>query len=123
MISRKDLIREYKERKKPAGVYQIRNTINGKMLLGGSLNLEGVLNGQRFRLETGSHRNAALQAEWKSFGAAAFVLEIVEEVTFTDDPHFNLEDELSLLEQIWLEKLEPYGDRGYNAPGAKIRSV
>ena len=123
MTSRKDLIREYKERKKPAGVYQIRNTVNGKMLLGGSLNLEGVLNGQRFRLETGSHRNAALQAEWNSFGAGAFVLEIVEEVTFTDDPHFNLEDELSLLEQIWLEKLEPYGDRGYNVPGAKIRTV
>lgn len=123
MTSRKELIREYKERRKPAGVYQIRNTVNGKLLLGGSLNLEGVLNGQRFRLETGSHRNAALQEEWKSFGAGAFVLEIVEEVTFTDDPHFNLEDELSLLEQIWLEKLEPYGDRGYNVPGAKIRTV
>ncbi|MBE0644098.1 MAG: GIY-YIG nuclease family protein [Bacteroidetes bacterium] len=123
MNSRKDLIREYKERKKPAGVYQVKNTVNGKVFLGGSLNLDGVLNGQRFRLENNSHRNAALQAEWKSFGAGAFVLEILEEVKWSDDPHFNLEDELTLLEQIWLEKLEPYGERGYNEAGKKIRTV
>ena len=123
MTSRKDLIREYKERRKPAGIYRITNMVNGKVLLGSSLNLEGVLNGQRFRLDTGSHRNAALQQEWKSFGADAFVLDIVEEVKFSDDPHFNVGDELALLEEIWLEKLEPYGERGYNTPGGKIRSV
>ncbi|MDX9759690.1 MAG: GIY-YIG nuclease family protein [Bacteroidota bacterium] len=123
MTTRKDLIREYKERRKPAGIYRITNTANGKVLLGSSLNLEGVLNGQRFRLDTGSHRNAVLQQEWKSFGADAFVLDIVEEVKFADDPHFNVEDELALLEEIWLEKLEPYGDRGYNTPGGKIRSA
>lgn len=123
MNDRKDLIRAYKERRKPAGIYRITNTVNGKVLLGSSLNLDGVLNGQRFRLDMGSHRNAALQAEWKSYGAAAFVLDIVEEVVFSDAPHFNLDDELTLLEQIWLEKLEPYGERGYNVPGANIRSV
>ncbi|MFZ1730876.1 MAG: GIY-YIG nuclease family protein [Bacteroidota bacterium] len=123
MNARKDLIREYKERKKTAGVFQVKNTENGKVLIGGSLNLEGVLNGQKFRLDTGTHRNAALQAEWKSFGAAAFTLEILEEVKETDDPHFNVEDELTLLEDIWLEKLEPYGELGYNTRGTKFRQV
>jgi hypothetical protein len=37
------------------------------------------------------------------------------------DPPRELDDELTLLEQIWLEKLEPYGDRGYNTKGACIR--
>jgi len=31
-----------------------------------------------------------------------------------DDPTFNLDEELSLLEQIWIEKLQPIGERGYN---------
>jgi hypothetical protein len=31
-----------------------------------------------------------------------------------DDPNFNLNDELTLLEQIWLEKLRPFGELGYN---------
>jgi len=41
MKSRQDLKREYKERVKPAGVFQVKNTANGKVLLGSSLNLEG----------------------------------------------------------------------------------
>ncbi|MCZ7556065.1 MAG: GIY-YIG nuclease family protein [Bacteroidia bacterium] len=123
MTSRKDIIREYKERKKPSGIFQVRNTANGKVYIGGSLNLDGVLNGQKFRLFTGSHRNSALQADWKIFGEAAFEFEILEVIAETDDPNFDLKDELTLLEQIWLEKLEPYGDRGYNIPGEKIRQV
>ena len=31
-----------------------------------------------------------------------------------DDPNFNLSDELTLLEMIWLEKLQPFGEKGYN---------
>jgi len=48
--SKKDIKREYKERVKPAGVFQVKNTVNGKVLL----------------------------------------------------------------EQIWLEALQPFGERGYN---------
>lgn len=43
-----------------------------------------------------------------------FVFEILEVVTVKDDPNFNLSDEVKLLEQLWLEKLQPYGERGYN---------
>jgi len=28
--------------------------------------------------------------------------------------NFNLKDELTLLEMIWLEKLQPVGEHGYN---------
>ena len=113
--SRKDLNREYKERVKPAGVYQVKNIANGKMLLGSSLNLEGPLNRHKFMLKIGSHPNKALQKDWDELGAERFAFEILEEVQQRkDDPNFNLKDELTLLEMIWLEKLQPVGERGYN---------
>jgi group I intron endonuclease len=114
MQSRKELIRNYKERQKPAGVFQIKNNVNGKVLLGSSLNLEGPLNSHRFMLTTGSHRNKALQNDWNAFGENHFVFEILETVKVTDDPYFNLKDELALLEEIWLERLQPFGEKGYN---------
>jgi len=120
--SKEDIKREYKERKIPAGVFQVRNTANGKLLLGSSLNLEGPLNAHKFMLTIGRHRNEALQKEWNEYGPDKFVFEILEVVKVKDDQNFNLNDELTLLEQIWLEKLEPFGERGYNTD-AKIRQA
>ncbi len=114
MKSREDLKREYKERRKPAGVFQIKNTVSGKVLLGSSLNLEGPLNAAKFMLSAGHHENKRLQQDWNEYGADQFVFEVLEEVQVKDDPNFNLEDELTLLEMIWLEKLQPFGERGYN---------
>jgi group I intron endonuclease len=114
MKTRQDIIREYKERKKPAGIFLVKNTVNGKFLLGSSLNLEGPLNSHKFMLTIGKHRNEALQKDWNEFGGDKFVFEILEIVKVKDDPDFNLADELTLLEQIWIEKLQPFGDRGYN---------
>jgi group I intron endonuclease len=114
MKTKEDLKREYKERAKPAGVFLIKNTANGKVFLGSSLNLEGPLNRHKFALTMGQHRNAMLQQEWNEYGADRFVFEILEVVKVKDDQNFNLVDELTLIEQIWLEKLQPFGDRGYN---------
>lgn len=114
MKSREELKREYKERVKPAGVFQIKNTANGKVFLGSSLNLEGPLNAHKFFLSTGHHQNKELQKEWNEYGEPKFVFEILEVVQIKEDPNFNTEDELTLLEQIWLEKLQPFGERGYN---------
>ena len=120
MKTRKELQREYKDRAKPAGVFQITNIVNGKMLLGSSLNLEGPLNGHKFMLGIGSHRNKALQSDWNEYGSENFVFEILEVIEINDSPNFNLSDELTLLEQIWLEKLQPFEVRGYNE-NANIR--
>lgn len=114
MKTRKDINREYMERVKPAGVYQVKNTVNGKVLLGSSLNLEGPLNRHRFMLKIGSHTNKELQNDWNELGSENFIFEILEVVNIKDDPNFNLKDELTLLEQIWLEELQPVGERGYN---------
>jgi len=112
--TRKELQREYKERVKPSGVYQVKNLTNGKVLLGSSINLEGLLNRNRFTLRTNSHPNKELQKDWNELTPDQFLFEILEVVQVQDDPNFNLKDELTLLEQIWLEKLQPFGERGYN---------
>jgi group I intron endonuclease len=122
MKTRKEINREYKERMKPAGIYQVKNITNGKILLGSSLNLEGPLNRHRFMLKIGSHTNKALQKDWDELGSEQFVFEILEEVQVRDDPNFNLKDELTLLEMIWLEKLQPVGEHGYNLT-ANIREA
>jgi len=114
MISRQDIKRAYKERKKAAGIFQVKNLANGKVLLGSSLNLEGPLNSHKFMLKIGRHRNEELQKDWNEFGPENFVFEILEVVKVTDNPNFDLNDELTLLEQIWIEKLQPFGERGYN---------
>jgi group I intron endonuclease len=121
--TKKELNREYLERVKPAGVFQIKNTVNGKILLGSSLNLEGPLNKHKFMLKIGSHKNKALLEDWKQYGEEQFAFEILEVVDVKDDPNFNLKDELTLLEEIWLEKLNPFGEKGYNSTDGKIREV
>ncbi len=120
--TKEELKREYKGRQKPAGIFQVRNTVNSKVLLGSSLNLEGPLNAAKFMLSTGQHENKALQKDWNEYGPDKFVFEILEVVQIKNDPNFNLNDELTLLEMIWLEKLEPFGGRGYNTD-AKIRQA
>lgn len=122
MKSRKDIKREYKERQKSAGVFQVKNAVNGKVLLGSSLNLEGSLNKHEFMLISGQHRNKAMQEDWNEYGPDKFVFEILEVVKVKDDLNFNLSDELTLLEQIWLEELQPFGERGYNI-STNIREV
>ena len=119
--TRKELNREYMERAKPAGIYQVKNTANGKMLLGSSLNLEGPLNRHKFMLKIGSHTNKSLQKDWDELGPDNFVFEILEEVKVVESPNFNLSDELTLLEMLWLEKLQPV-ENGYNL-NARIREA
>jgi len=112
--TRAELKRAYKEAPRQAGIYQVKNHQTGKILLGSSPNLHGPLNKHRFMLSIGRHDNPALQEDWNRFGAEAFTFEILEVVRPSDDPQFSVEDELTLLEQIWLEKLQPFGERGYN---------
>jgi hypothetical protein len=112
--SRADIRRAYKETPRQAGIFQIRNLSTGKVLLGSSTNLHGPLNKHRFMLSIGRHDNPALQADWNRVGSDGFAFEILEVVKPSQDPSFCLEDELTLLEQIWIEKLRLNESNGYN---------
>ena len=111
---KKELKREYQQSPRPMGVYQIRNLVNDKVLLGSSLNLPGIFNRYRFSLLVGTHHNKTLQAEWNEFGSSKFAFEILDELTATSEPGRDYREELTFLEDLWLDKLEPYDERGYN---------
>lgn len=111
-MDRKELKRRYKETPRPAGVYRILNTRTGRTLLGTSVDAPAMLNRQRLQLRTGAHPNRSLQRDWNAGGADAFVFEVLDTLTPRDEPGFDLHEELRLLEQLWLEKLNlPDDDR------------
>jgi hypothetical protein len=114
MKTKKELIREYKDRRKTSGIYRIRNTASGRAYFGSSLDLDGVWNSHRFRLESGLHPSETLQRDWKELGPAGFVFEILETVKDADLDIPRVEEELALLEGIWIERLNASGETGYN---------
>ena len=110
--TRAELRRRFKEEGRPMGVFALRNAVNGKVLVGASPNLPGAENATRFQLKLGSHRNRALQADWKAHGEAAFTWEVLDELK--PEPGADVQEELDALERLWLDELRPYGERGYN---------
>ncbi len=112
----KALKKEYQQGHTPMGVFQIRNLVNEKVFVGSALNLPGIFNRHRLELRMGSHRNKPLQTEWSEFGADKFAFEILDELTPVSDPQHNYREDLLHLEDLWLEKLQPYGEQGYNEP-------
>lgn len=114
MDRRKELKRTYKETPRPMGVYQIKNQATGKVFLGSSMNLPGSLNSNRFQLNMGSHRNQALQADWKQYGPDAFSFDILETINPEKVAKDKWREAVAAMEQKWLDSLQPYGERGYH---------
>ena len=114
-MDRKVLLREYKESRRPMGVYRVVNRVNGKGLVGSSVNVPAMLNRHQAQLKMGAHQNRALQADWKQFGAEAFEFEVLDTLEPTDQPDYDPAGDLHALEEMWLEKLSPFEEHGYNA--------
>lgn len=114
MDHKKELKEMYKEMKIEAGVFTMTNKQNGKVFVGSFNNLKR-LNGFQFSLKTNSYTNKKLQADFNTFGQDAFDLEIVEYLKKKEEGYFDAKRELEKLEQKWLDTLQPFGDRGYNA--------
>jgi len=96
------------------GVYAIRNTRNSKVYVAASRDIPARFNRHRMDLKRNADRASALQLDWNTSGADAFEFEILEQLEPLDDQGYDPSEDLEILEQLWLEKLEPYGERGYN---------
>lgn len=115
MDRKKELKMQYKEIPVEAGIYTITNKKNGKVCVVSTRNFK-TINGVKFSLENGGYANRKLVDEWKQYGKEAFSFEIVEVLKpKKDDPYYNEKEELAKLEEKWLEKLQPFGDSGYNS--------
>ena len=113
-MDRKALSRQYKETRRPMGVYRVRNTANGKSLVGVSNDLPSMLNRQRAQLRLNAHNVRALQKDWNELGPAVFEFEILDTLQAPEQPDYDPSEDLRVLEELWLEKLSPFDERGYN---------
>src|SRR3712207_6606986 len=113
-MSRRALIRAYKETPRPMGVYRVHNLRHDRSLVGRSVDLPAILNRERAALRIGSHHNAALQRDWAELGPDAFAFEILDTLTPPDhQPGYDPRDDLRTLEALWVERLNAVGERSY----------
>lgn len=113
-INRKQLLEKFKQIKTYMGVIQIKNNTNGKIYLAAYPNLKNKWFTLQEQLATGRHANGQLQKDWNELGAQAFSYEVLEEKETSEVT--DMRWELKQIIKPWLEKLQPYGDRGYNKP-------
>lgn len=120
MKGNKQLKEEYKLKKFKVGVFQLRNTVNGKIFVFSSVNGDAIWNRIRTELRFGGHRNVKLQEEWKEFGEEKFCFEILSEILQKEEDKIDYNKEAKKLEEMFIEELQPFGDKGYHTPKPQI---
>lgn len=88
------------------GIYKITNIVNGKFYIGSAIKLIKRKADHFSKLSLNKHSNIFLQNAYNKYGKESFIFEVIER---TSD-----KNELINLEQKWLDKLNPFGDIGYN---------
>lgn len=114
MSKKKEIRNKYKQTVQPMGIFIVKNIQTGKVLIGKSTNLPGKINSIRFQLETGSCMNRELQKDFREYGGDQFLFETLDMLEPDKEPGYDYSDELNVLEKMWLEKLQPYCEKGYN---------
>ena len=111
--AQRELRRSYKENPLTAGVYAVRNLVNGRLLVASSPNPEGALQRHRFELQLGGHRDRLLQQDWKQFGPGAFRFELLDRLKKNDDPAYDVDADLATLLALWQAELGVAPGSGY----------
>ncbi len=103
---KRELIQQYKQTRPLMGILIIQSSISNKCCLQTAKNMNGAINGTRFRLDTGTYVNKELQKEWKEFGSENFKIEVLEYLEYDkDESKTDYSEDLALLQSIWEEKL------------------
>lgn len=113
-MNRKEAISEYKKTIQPMGIYQIRNMKNGRIYIGSAKDLRGRINSNKFQLRMGSHLNKEMQKDFDEIGEEGFSFEILDYLKPKEDLSYDYTEDLKILEEMWLEKMRPFNEKGYN---------
>ncbi|WP_309118383.1 GIY-YIG nuclease family protein [Paenibacillus sp.] len=113
---KKALAAEYVLSERPAGAFRLVHVESGKSFVGTTPDVNAMKNRILFQLKMGSNWIKALQNDWNEYGEDAFRYEVLELFKPPEDGMYNLKKELERMELEWLERLQPYGDKGYNKP-------
>lgn len=113
MTDRRELMRQYKETPRPAGVYRVQHISSGRILLGSSVDAPAMLNRIRAQLRMKGHPNRTLQRDWNTDGPDAFEFEVIDLLAPSTTPTADPTDDLAMLEALWREKLGIEDDASY----------
>jgi hypothetical protein len=102
---RKALLRSYRERRKPAGVFALRCTTTGQAWVGSTPDLSTRQNGLWAGLRLGGYPLPALVAAWKQEGEGAFAFEVLETLPDEDREAYVEASQLKDLAAAWRERL------------------
>lgn len=105
---RRELRAIYERQPREAGVYLLRNTVNGRVLIASSADLRSVRNRLEFGQATGSVGvlDLRLLADARAYGVAAFELEVLDTLAVpTDASRRQVLADLAELEVLWRERL------------------
>lgn len=80
------------------GIYRIKNSINSKIYIGSTKNIEARWAKHKALLRHNKHQNAHLQNAWNKYGENAFIFEVIEECKIED---------LINREQFFIDSLNP----------------
>ena len=98
----------YRERRVLGGVYTITNSVTGRYLLDHAVDLASVRNRFQFAQSVGSAVDPRLRADWATFGAQAFTLDILEELEQgPEQTPAQFLDDLKALEALRRADLDP----------------
>jgi hypothetical protein len=100
---KKEILREYKERKTQPGIFAVRCAPSGKVWVSSATDLSKHPNGLWFQLRLGGFPNRDLQAAWSQHGEVAFTYELLEEIT--DDNALIIGELLKEREAEWRKEL------------------
>ena len=121
-MNRKEMINKYKQTIQPMGIYQIKNMKNGKIYIERAKDLRGKINSSKFQLKNGLHPNKEMQRDFNEMGEESFSFDVLDYLKPKEDLNYDYTEELRLLKEMWLEKLQPYNEKGYNAKNNNLKN-
>lgn len=92
------------------GIYKIRNIVNGKVIIGSSINIPYRWSAYKCWLRKNKYENQYLQNSWNKYGEQNFEFSVIEECP---------ENQLLIREDFWISQYDSMNrDKGYNLQSA-----
>ncbi|QQS36128.1 MAG: GIY-YIG nuclease family protein [Ignavibacteriales bacterium] len=113
-MDKKQITKDYKMQRQPAGIYAVHNKVDNKMLIGKSKNLPAVVRRFEFTLKMESYPYQELIDDYKKHGSENFEIKIIDELSIKEETYAEIDKDLESLEEMWIEKLKSEGVKFYN---------
>lgn len=105
MDRKKELLMEYRQRKREMGVFLFECAEGGRYI-GRADDPKGAINKNVFQLKMGSHPNKRLQKEWSDRGEAAFSVRVLDSLEYDEETKAECAEELAMLFDDWIQKMK-----------------